>query len=134
MILAEQIYMLVRNELESLNIRAYSDYIPDGCKYPFVMYEILSIELDPDLAFNTDYERLTVRFNAYDKSNNPSKLIEILEKIETNLNRTKKSFIDTTEGKYLVCNHKVNDNISYLDADYFWSAYSDYEFIAQRNI
>ena len=134
MILSEQVYKVVRNALVGLSVPAYSDYIPDETSYPFCMYEIVSMSSDPDWAFEQDYELLTVRFNVYDRNVNPIDAINVQEEIETLFNRTHLTFVDETEGKYLICNCKVDDNITYLNEDHFWQIITDYEFVAQRDI
>ena len=134
MILGEQLYKLVRNEMVKTNIRFYSDYIPDKTSYPFVMFEIDNQEAYPDTAFEKDYERLRVRFNIYDNSDNPHVAIGIGEEIETIFDRTKLQFSDLTEGKWNVCNVKVNDDITYLNEDHFWLLRTDYEFVCQRDL
>jgi len=133
-IIAEQIYKVIRNSLVSLGVTAYSDYIPDEASYPFCMYEIVNLANAPDWAFEKDYETLSVRFNVYCRKDNPLQGIEILEDIETLFNRTKNTFVDTDDGKYLICNYKTDDSVTYLNEDTFWLSISDYEFIAQRNI
>lgn len=134
MILSEQILMLVRNILVTAGITAYSDYIPDETDYPFCMYEILDLENYPDWAFEKDYERHTVRFNIYGNKDNPLDIIVIAEQIETLLDRTKNVFVESEGGIYLVCNYKVNDNISIENESEKWLVISDYEFVCQRNI
>ena len=133
-ILAEQVYTIIKNELFDNNIKAYSDYIPDKTTYPFCMYEIVNTTSDPDWAFATDYELLTVRFNVYDNNVNPINAINLQVKIEGIFNRIKLDFVDETEGKYLMCNYKINDKIEYLQEDSFWLATVDYEFRGQRDI
>ena len=133
-ILAEQIYMLIRNELVDAGITAYSDYIPDETVYPFVMYEIVSMVEDPAWAFNQDYELQTVRFNIYDKNVNPTRAIGLAEEIETLFNRTQLTLVDEDDGKYLICNHKSDDSITYLAEDFYWLVNGDYEFRVQRDI
>jgi len=134
MILGEQIYKIIRAELFDNAITAYSDYVPDETAYPFCMYEIVNMVDNPTWAFKQDYETLTVRFNVYGNKDNPLEALEILEEIESIFNRTKKVFIDTDDGKYLICNYKVDDSVTYLNEDTYWLAISDYEFVAQRDI
>lgn len=134
MILSEQVYKIIRNTLVTAGVTAYSDYIPDETSYPFCMYEILSMEPYPDWAFEKDYERLTVRFNIYGNEDNPQDAINIAEQLEELFNRVKYTFVDTSDGKYLICNCKVDDSVGYLEEDTYWVVKSDYEFIAQRNI
>ena len=134
MILAEQIYMLIRNELETAGIRAYSDRIPTEIIYPFCMYEIPDTVSKPEWAFEKDYETLTVRFNIYGEKDNPNDVIAIAEQIEEIFNRTKLIFVESEGGIHLVCNYKVDDSIGILKDPARWLAISDYEFIAQRNV
>lgn len=134
MILGEQIYKLICQQLLANSITAYSDYIPDETSYPFCMYEIIDMEDSPDWSFKKDYERLTVRFNIYGNKDNPQDVVDLAEKIEKIFNRTKKTFIDTDNGKYLICNYKIDDKINILNDTLYWIASSDYQFIAQRNI
>ena len=133
-LIAEQVYMVIRDELYANNISAYSDYIPDETTYPFTMYEILLSQADPDTAFIEDYETLTVRFNTYTDKVNPLEAIELSEQIETLFNRTKLSFTDVDNGLYLICNYKVNSSLTYLDEDHYWVCINDYEFKAQRRL
>lgn len=134
MILAEQIYKVIRQELFNNNITAYSDHIPDETKYPFTMYEITNLDLVPDWAFEKDYEKLTVRFNVYGSKDNPIDAINLAEAIELLFNRKQKSFVDTTGGVHLICSYKVGDTVSHLGEDTYWLATSNYEFECQRDI
>lgn len=133
MILGEQVYMVVRQELFNNSITAYSDHVPEEITYlPFVMYEITN--LDPEFAFGKDYEGLTVRFNVYGNKDNPMDVITIAEQIEGLFNRKHKQFIDLTEGKKLICSYKVNDTVNYLNDPTYWIAVTDYIFYCERNI
>lgn len=132
--LAEQCFKIIRNELVTANITAYSDYIPDETQYPFVMYEIVDMSNSPDWAFEKDYEKLTVRFNIHDNSFNPGKTVEIAETIEGIFDRTHLEFTDTTTGKHLICCYKVNDSIGYDNDEQYWITTGDYIFQAQRDI
>lgn len=137
MILSEQCYTVIRNALWDNGITAYSDEIPTETQYsPFVMYEITSLkELDNHpWAFDKDYEKLTIRFNIYSNKNNPSDAIGIGEDIEGLFDRKKNTFVDGSDGKYLVCSYKINDSIGNLDNPKYWVAISDYEFVVQRDI
>ena len=134
MINSEQVYRLIRNELVANSITAFSDYVPDETTYPFCMYEIVNLADSPDWAFEKDYESLTVRFNVYSDKDNPLDAVTLAEQIETIFNRKKLEFVDTDDGKHLVCNYKIDDSITYLNEDTYWLVISDYEFVAQRNI
>lgn len=131
--LNEQVYKIIRQELFNNSITAYSDYIPDEIKYPFVMYEIIKTEMYPDISFNKDSQKLTVRFNMYSSKDNPEDAMAIAEQIENLFNRTQLVFVDSDNAKNLICNFKVNDSISFLEQDTYWLCISDYEFIADRN-
>jgi len=135
-ILAEQVYMIVRQELFNNNITAYSDHVPDETHPipPFVLYEITNLDLVPDWAFEKDYEKLRVRFNIYGARDNPMDAIDIAEEIEGLFNRVKNSFLDPTEGKYLICSYKVNDSVNIIDDPKYWLTVTDYDFECQRDI
>ena len=126
--------MLVRNNLVAAGITAYSDYIPDETSYPFCKYEIITMESYPDWSFEKDYEKLTVKFNIYGNNDNPIDIVAIAEQIETIFDRTQNTFVDTSNGKYLVCNYKVDDSVTQEDDPKRWLAISEYDFVAQRNI
>ena len=133
MIISEQIYKLIRQELYNNSIIAYSDSIPTETSYaPFVMYEIL--DLDPSYAFGKDYEANKVRFNIYANADNPKTATNIGEQIEDLFNRKNNTFIDGTDGKKLICSYKVNDSIDNLDPPKYWLVTGDYVFEGERNI
>ena len=136
MYLSEQIYTLVRNELVTAGITAYSDCIPDDEEiiYPFCLYEIINPDNKPDIAFNKDYEHLIVKFNIYGNKDNQQDIVDLAEQIEDIFNRTKKAFVNTDNGKYLVANFKENDDITFLEEDSYWLATTTYAFCAQRTI
>jgi len=133
-ILSEQIYKLIRTELFNAGLTAYSDKMPDEKLYPFVVYSIDDIINKPDLGFNKEYEHIPVKFYIYGDKTNPHDVIDIAEQIETIFNRTKKTFVDTTNGKYLVANKKEDDDIRFLDENDYWLATTTYAFCAQRNL
>jgi len=100
------------------------------------MYEIVSLKEfdDHPWAFNKDYEKLTIRFNIFCNANNANDAMDIGNDIEGLFDRKKHTFVDGTDGKYLICSYKVNDSVGNLDNPKYWVAISDYEFCAQRDI
>ena len=131
MILAEQIYKIIRNALYANGIQAYSDYIPPEIPHVFCMYEIVNQSALPDTGFQQDYETLRVRFNVYDDNDNAQLGMDMSVQIEDLFNRKKFSVVDSGVGNQYICGYKVDDNISYPDA---WLVISDYEFVLQRDL
>ena len=133
-ILSEQIYKLITQELKEIGIRFYSDRIPTNCAYPFVMFEITELQNTPDTGFVEDYESYKIRFNIYDNSVNPANIFIIAKQIEELFNtRDELEFLTTDAGFHLICHHKTNDNLTYLNQDNFWKGVEDYIFSCQRN-
>lgn len=135
MYLAEQVYMLIRQQLFNAGITAYSDYVPQETSYPFVMYQIVGLGTNPiDWGFSTDFETLTVKFNVYDDDANPSEVVTIMAEIEALFNLTHLGFpaMPDSEGK-LICVKKTDENLVMLTGDeYYWQGSSFYDFMCQR--
>jgi len=135
MILAKEIYKLVRNYLVAGGIDAYSDKIPDVMVYPFIMWEVLDGEQAPDTAFGVDLETITVRFNFFGNLINPSDVMALMNGIEELFNTTTDlELVDTTGGKHLICNQKVGETLRYLEENYYWQGIQDYTFKVQRDL
>ena len=132
-ILTEQIYKLVTSELKKTSIRFFSDRIKDKI-YPFVMFEVTELNNEPDTGFKEDYESYKLRFNVYDNNTRPNVVVDICIELEEIFNtRVEKEFLTTDAGFHLICFHKINDSITYLNQDNYWVGKQDYNIICQRN-
>ena len=135
MILGEQVYKLITKEMLTIGIPFYTDYVPAKTEYPFILARIMNIN-DIDLSFEHDYETIKVRFEIFsdDIDCNHHELFELGKLIQEKFDRSALEFVDTTNGKSLLCSVLINNSMANLDNETDFKAIMDFDFVCTRNI
>ena len=137
MILGEQIYKLITQEMVKIGLTFYTDYIPQETTYPFTLIRIMNIK-ELALSFEHDYETIKVRFEIFSSSDtgNHHELFVLGKHIQQTFDRATLDFVDTTGGKNLLCSVLVNNSIVNEDIQQEgdFKAIMDFDFICTRNL
>ena len=133
-ILAQEVMQFVKTQLDA-HLPAYANYYavaPEEATYPFLTYNVISTTRDKTFELNLEYIRVWIY--AFDNKASPLSVIRLMDEFKNIFHRQYNNVVlNPTCNCKLVCAHKSNQVVQYLNEENYYMGMVEFTFLAQMN-